>query len=292
MSGGRQQSFLAEYTNGTTILFWLCHVAAVALLWRVGWSWRGLAVTGLVYACGMFFVTAGYHRYFSHRSFKTSRWFQFVLAFGAQITIQKSVLWWAARHRHHHKMSDHPEDVHSTRHHGFWWSHMGWFLSRQYKATDFDSIRDMAKYPELRMLHGHPMDYMPGVLYAALMYVIGGTWLLAWGAMIPLVLVWHGTFTINSLSHVFGWQRYDTNDDSKNNPILALVTLGEGWHNNHHHYQRSCRQGFFWWEFDITYYVLRLLSVVGLVWDVTSPPKHVIEGRTRGEARPASSAAT
>src|SRR5262249_41037201 len=145
----------------------------------------------------MFFVTAGYHRYFSHRSFKTSRWFQFVLAFGAQITTQKSVLWWSSRHRHHHKTSDTPADVHSTLQHGFWWSHLGWFCSKRYKSTDFQAVSDLARYPELRMMHGHPWDYIPGLLYGGLMYWIGGVWLLAYGAMIPLVLVWHGTFCIN-----------------------------------------------------------------------------------------------
>jgi stearoyl-CoA desaturase (delta-9 desaturase) len=287
---------LRDYFSRINLPFWIAHLLAVACLFWVGWSWSALGWTALVYAIGMFFVTAGYHRYFSHRSYKTSRWFQLVLAF-AQATAQKGVLWWASRHRHHHRTSDTEDDVHSAAHRGFLWSHMGWFLADENKATNVGEVRDLATYPELRLLNRYGIDVLPAVAYALIIYLVGGVRGLAYAAFLPVVLIWHGTFLINSLAHIIGSQRYDTGEHSKNNPVLALITLGEGWHNNHHHYQRSCRQGFRWWELDITYMVLCALSALGLVWDVSTAPRSVIErvasrrpgpatGRASSAARP------
>jgi stearoyl-CoA desaturase (delta-9 desaturase) len=226
-----------------------------------------------LYLPRMFFVTGAYHRYFSHRSYRTSRWFQFVLALGATMTAQKGVLWWAAHHRAHHKFSDEPGDLHSAKRDGFWWSHMGWILARDLEGTDVSRIRDFAKYPELRWLDR--WWFVPPVVAGVATYAIGGWFALVWGFALCQVLCWHGTFTINSLSHLWGGRRYATTDDSRNNPVLAAITLGEGWHNNHHHYQSAARQGFFWWEVDVTYYVLRALAAIGLVWDVRGVPDHV-----------------
>ncbi len=236
------------------------------------WSYVALAL-GLYYA-RMFFVTAGYHRYFSHRSFKTSRWFQFLLAFFAMTSSQKGVLWWAAHHRNHHRFSDTENDLHSPTQQGFWWSHVGWILSTLNEATEVQMIRDYYKFPELRWLNDHFI--VPPVALAVSLFFIGGWGWLIWGFFISTVMLWHGSFCINSLAHVFGRRRYATTDTSRNSFLLSLVTLGEGWHNNHHHYMASVRQGFFWWEVDITFYILRALSWLGIVWDLRMPPEHVL----------------
>jgi stearoyl-CoA desaturase (delta-9 desaturase) len=267
------QSWRRIYFNVLSIPFWGVHILTVVGIAILGFSWLGLLLAIALYIPRIFFVTGAYHRYFSHRSYKTSRWFQFVLALGATFTSQKGPLWWAAHHRIHHKLSDAPGDLHSVKQSGFWWSHMGWILSRDLEDTDLSRIRDFAKYPELRWLNTYWM--IPPVLAGVVTFLIGGFFALVWGFALAQVLTWHGTFTINSLSHLWGARRYKTDDDSRNNPVLAVITMGEGWHNNHHHYQVSVRQGFFWWEIDATYYVLRAFAAVGLVWDLHGVPDHV-----------------
>ena len=256
--------------------FFGVHVAAVVGVAILGWSWTGFALAMALYFIRMFGVTGAYHRYFSHRTYRTSRAFQFVLAVLAQTSFQKGALWWAAHHRDHHKFSDTTRDPHSFREDGFWWSHVGWILSRDTEETDLKKIGDLARYPELRWLNTYHL--VPGVLLGVSLWLAGGWPALVWGLFVSTVLVWHGTFSINSLAHWWGRRRYSTTDDSKNSLALALITMGEGWHNNHHYYPRSTRQGFFWWEIDCTYYILRALSAVGLVWDLHSPPKAVLEG--------------
>jgi stearoyl-CoA desaturase (delta-9 desaturase) len=256
-----------------TAPFYLVHVVAVAGVALLGWSWKGLALAVGLYYARMFFVTAGYHRYFAHRTYKTSRVFQFLLAFFAQTSTQKGALWWAAHHRIHHKLSDKPGDVHSMKLEGFWWSHVGWILSTKHEQTEWEQIPDLAKYPELRWLNR--FQIVPSLVYCVALFLAGGSFALVWGYFVSTVLLWHGTFTINSLMHWMGRRRYATTDESRNSLTLALVTLGEGWHNNHHYYPRSTAQGFFWWEIDITFYVLRALSLVGLVWDLHTPPKKI-----------------
>lgn len=257
------------------IPFLLMHLAPLALVWT-GWSWYGLAVAVASYYVRMFGITAGYHRYFSHRSFTTGRVFQFVLAFLAQASMQKGVIWWAANHRHHHWYSDKENDVHSPVRHGFWWSHVGWVVSKEWDSTDPRTVRDLTRYPEIVWLnHWH---WVPGVAWAVLMTALFGWEIgLLWGFFISSILTWHGTFTINSLCHVIGKRVYATTDTSKNSAILAAITLGEGWHNNHHFYQRSAAQGWRWYEFDVTYMVLQLLQLVRVVSNVSKPPRHVIE---------------
>jgi stearoyl-CoA desaturase (delta-9 desaturase) len=259
--------------------FWAVHVVAAVGAFMVGWSWTAAAWLFGSYLVRMFAVTAGYHRYFSHRTFKTSRAFQLVLAVLAMSSAQQGVLWWAAHHRNHHKYSDEPEDVHSPVQYGFWYSHMGWI--GQNKATNLDRIKDFAKYPELRFLDR--FDLSVAVAWGFALYLIGGSTALFWGHFVSLVLAWHVTFCINSLAHVWGSKRYVTGDDSRNNFVLAVLTLGEGWHNNHHHYQRSARQGFFWWEIDISYYVLKVLEAMRIVWDVDGVPAHVRDAKRTPE---------
>jgi stearoyl-CoA desaturase (delta-9 desaturase) len=253
--------------------FWAVHVAALTGAIAVGWSRTACAWLVGSYLVRMFAITAGYHRYFAHRAFKTSRIGQFILALLAMASAQRGVLWWASHHRHHHKHSDEPDDVHSPRQRGFWWSHVSWMLGARHKATHADRIRDFMKYPELRLLNR--LDLVIAVGWGFALYFIGGPVALFWGHFVSLVLAWHVTFCINSLAHVWGTRPYPTSDDSRNNMLLAVLTLGEGWHNNHHHYQRSARQGFLWWQIDVTYYVLKALEVVHIVWDVEGVPRHV-----------------
>ena len=254
-------------------VFWLIHVGCFLAIWTgVSPLWVGVCIA--LYAVRMFGVTAGYHRYFSHKTFKLGRVPQFLLAWLAQSTCQKSVLWWAAHHRHHHRHSDKETDIHSPHQQGFWYSHVGWILDPETDDTNMLMVRDWQRFPELLWLHRN--DMVPPFSLALACFLLGGWEGLIVGFCWSTVLLWHGTFTINSLSHVFGTRRYETSDDSRNNPLLAFITLGEGWHNNHHHYPGSCRQGFRWYEFDMTYYALRALSWVGIVRDIKEPPRHVV----------------
>lgn len=224
-----------------------------------------------LYLIRMFGITGAYHRYFSHRAYKTSRGFQFILAWIGCSALQKGPLWWASHHRHHHRHSDTGMDVHSPYQPSLWWSHVGWVLSGEYEETDWNSIHDFSQYPELRWLNY--FHWIPGILLGSLCLLVGGWSGLVVGFLISTVALYHITFTINSLCHRFGRRRYATPDDSRNNAVLAVLTLGEGWHNNHHHYQSSANQGFFWWEVDFSYYALRALALLGLVWDIRKPPE-------------------
>jgi stearoyl-CoA desaturase (delta-9 desaturase) len=228
-------------------------------------------------------TTLGYHRYFSHRTFRTSRVMQFLIAWWAQSSTEKGVLWWAGHHRNHHRYSDEAGDVHSPARRGFFYSHIGWILSDRWDETPLDVIRDMAQYPELRWLNRFHL--VPPVTLAVVCFLAGGMPALVWGYFISTVLVWHSTFTINSLSHVYGRRRFPTTDTSRNNPWLAVLTLGEGWHNNHHYFCSTARNGFYWWEIDVTWYVIWTMEKLGLVWDVKRVPQRVLdEGRRRQPA--------
>ncbi len=222
-----------------------------------------------LYVIRMWGVTAGYHRYFSHRAYKTNRVFQFILALVGTTAVQKGVLWWAAHHRHHHRESDTEKDIHSPIQKGFWWSHMNWILCDKYGETRYEAIKDFARFPELRFLNRFYL--LPPIALAVALYFIGGFSMLVWGFFVSTTLLWHGTFTINSLSHIFGERRYKTTDTSKNNFLLALLTLGEGWHNNHHYHQNTANQGWFWWEVDLSYYSLKVLSWLRIVSDLRTP---------------------
>jgi stearoyl-CoA desaturase (delta-9 desaturase) len=259
---------MKNFMKSGTLAFWGVHALCFTALLLPFRASDVLLAIGTYYL-RMFFITGGYHRYFSHRTYQTSRPFQFFIAFMAMTSSQKGVLWWGAHHRYHHQHSDQDADIHSPKK-GFWWSHMGWILNEQYEETDLTKIQDFAKFPELRWLNRFWM--VPAATYALVLYLLGGVNAFVWGALISTVLLWHGTFTINSLSHVWGGRRYETGDTSRNNFILSLVTLGEGWHNNHHKFPGATRNGFFWWEIDITFYVLKLFSALGLVWNLRPVP--------------------
>jgi stearoyl-CoA desaturase (delta-9 desaturase) len=255
--------------------FILAHLLAIAGVIYVGVSVELVALALGLYVLRMFFITAAYHRYFAHRSFKTSRPFQFLLALGGTTAAQRGVLWWAGHHRDHHRYSDTPQDLHSPIQTGFLWSHVGWFLDGQNDPTPFDKIRDFEKYPELRWLNRNWL--VPPLAGLVGLYLVAGLPWAVWGGLVSTVLLWHGTFTINSLSHIYGSRRFQTTDTSKNNPLLALITLGEGWHNNHHYFAASANQGFYWYELDVSFLVLRVLEKMRLVWDLKRPPESVLE---------------
>lgn len=258
------------------------HLACLALIW-VGFSWFALGTALAMYAVRMFAITAFYHRYFSHKAFRASRAMQFGFALLGAAAVQRGPLWWAAHHRRHHRHADTRNDPHSPVIRGFYWSHMGWFLSRRGFATDLAAVPDLAKYAELRWLDRY--DLCVPVALAAALFVAGdllaahapglhtsGAQLLVWGFFVSTVALFHCTVTINSLAHRWGTRRFDTADNSRNNWLLALITFGEGWHNNHHRFPGSARQGFRWWEFDATYCILRAMAALGLVRDLKPVP--------------------
>jgi len=249
------------------------HLVALATPWLAPPTAGLIGLAAALYLVRMFGITAGYHRYFAHRAYRTSRVFQFVLAFLGGTSAQKGVLWWAAHHRDHHRESDGPGDIHSPVQRGFWWSHVGWFLSTRYNATRAERIRDLAAYPELRFLDRY--HAIPPSLLGLGLFLAGGWPALLWGFFVSTTVLWHGTFLINSLAHVMGSRRYQTGDESRNNFLLALLTLGEGWHNNHHFYPTTANQGWFWWELDLSWLMLRGLRRVGVVRDLRAPPERI-----------------
>jgi stearoyl-CoA desaturase (delta-9 desaturase) len=258
------------------------HLGCLGVIW-VGMSLTAVLVAVALYALRMFAITGFYHRYFSHCAFHTSRTAQFVFALLGATGVQRGPLWWASQHRHHHSHSDQPEDVHSARQHGFFWSHMGWFMARENFATRRELIGNLWRFPELRFLDRY--DGLVPLLLGLALYGSGealaafapglqtsGLQLVVWGFCISTVVLYHATFTINSMAHGYGSRRYATRDDSRNNVWLALLTFGEGWHNNHHHFPGAARQGFYWWEIDLTYYGLRVLAALGIIWDLKEVP--------------------
>lgn len=265
--------------------FWLIHIACL------GAVWTGTSPAAVVFALGtylvrMFFITAFYHRYFAHRSYRASRVMQFVFAVLGCTAGQRGPLWWAAHHRLHHRQSDTPADPHSPRQRGFLFAHTLWFLTRANFSSPKQYVKDWRRYPELLSLER--LDWVPFVLFGVGCYGMGewfggaygtdGMQFLVWGFFISTTLLYHATYTINSLAHKYGTRRFDTGDDSKNNIWLALLTLGEGWHNNHHRYPASARQGFYWWEVDISYWLLRLLSSASVISGMRPVPASVLDG--------------
>ncbi|HET6619870.1 MAG TPA: acyl-CoA desaturase [Dongiaceae bacterium] len=266
----------------SAVPFVLVHLGSAAAIWS-GITWPAVALCAALYGVRMFAIVAGYHRYFSHRAFATSRTFQFVLAVLAQTSAQKSILWWASKHRHHHLHSDTLHDVHSPRHKGFIYSHLGWIFNRKHDQADLTNVADLVRWPELMWLK--KVELLPAAVLAVLCFLAAGWPGLVVGFLWSTVLLYHATFCINSLAHVHGSRRYVTGDDSRNNRLLAILTLGEGWHNNHHAYQSSARQGFRRWEIDPAYYILQGMSRVGLIWELRAPPEHVVRNEQRLGAR-------
>lgn len=256
---------LRGYSFGAIVPFFLLHAGATAVFFvPFAWKWVWLAIA--TYYLRMFGVTAGYHRYFSHRSYKMGRVPQFLMAFLAQTSSQKGVLWWAAHHRDHHQNSDLDSDIHSPWRSGFWWAHVGWVIANEYDEYEPRRIQDFAKFPELRWLNRH--HWIPTAVFGAAIYLVFGVSAFIWGYVFSTVLLFHCTFSINSIAHLWGTKRFETGDESRNNFLLALITMGEGWHNNHHKFMYSCRQGMKWWEVDLTFYIVKALSWVGITREI------------------------
>ncbi|PYS94253.1 MAG: acyl-CoA desaturase [Acidobacteria bacterium] len=278
----KRENGLGKLDYPTAVQFLCMHAACLLVIWS-GASVVAVLTCLALYVGRMFAITAGFHRLFAHRTYSTGRLFQFVLAFTGTTAYQKGPLWWSAHHRSHHLHTDTAHDLHSPLTRGLWRSHIGWFLARDSRATDRVLVSNLTKYRDLRWLDRFYV--LPPVLLAAATFLLGtllqryapglgtsGGQMLVWGFFISTVLLYHGTFTVNSLAHLFGRRRFATDDNSRNNLLVALLTLGEGWHNNHHYYPASERQGFYWWEVDISHYTLRLLSWFGVVWDLHTPP--------------------
>jgi stearoyl-CoA desaturase (delta-9 desaturase) len=276
-----------------TIPFVFLHAGCLGIIWT-GWSPVAVWTAVALYFIRMFAVTGIYHRYFSHKTYRTSRFGQFLLALLGASAVQRGALWWAYHHRDHHKHSDGPEDVHSPHVHGFLWSHIGWITSRRNFPTDYSKIPDLAKYKELVFLNR--FDWVVPVLLATALFGAGalletfvpslGTsagQMLVWGFFVSTTFLFHGTSCINSMAHLMGRRRFKTDDDSRNSLILAFITLGEGWHNNHHRYQSATRNGFYWWEIDITYYILKVMSWTGFISGLKSVPQSIYEEAARAQ---------
>ncbi|MDT7850723.1 acyl-CoA desaturase [Methylophilus sp. VKM B-3414] len=261
------------------------HLALIALYW-VGWSPFAVAFAIGLYLIRMFAITGFYHRYFAHKTFQTSRAGQFLFALIGATAVQRGPLWWAAHHRSHHVHADQPQDIHSPHQHGLLWSHLGWFLSHANFKTQLERVRELTRFRELCWLDR--FDSLVPLALALGIFLLGtalahyapqlqtnGWQLLVWGFVVSTVALYHATFCVNSLAHVWGSRRYATRDHSRNNWLIALLTLGEGWHNNHHHFPGSVKQGFYWWEIDLTYYGLRVLAALGLIWNLKQVPVEV-----------------
>ena len=257
----------------STFLLVVTHLACfLAFFTRFSWGLVALALVG--YVVRMWAITAGYHRYFAHRAYRTGRVFRFVLAWLGASAMQNGPLWWASIHRRHHKHADGPRDPHSPRG-GLWHAHMGWFLGGRYDGMELSNVADLSRYRELRLVER--FSWVPILVHIAVCYAVAGIPGVVWGFAISTCAVLHVTACINSMAHLWGRRRYDTLDDSRNNALLAVLTLGEGWHNNHHHYESCARQGFFWWELDVTYMTLRVLAAMGVVSGLREPPTWAVE---------------
>lgn len=262
--------------------FILLHLGVAFVFWT-GFSWTALAALVITYSLRILAITAGFYRYFSHRTFRTSRPFQFVLAWLGTSAAQKGPLWWTA---HHHKHADTDKNVLSPVQRSFGWSHVGWILSNSFKDTNYEMVKDLKKVPELKLLNKYHL--IPPIQLAIGTFVTGellnyyfpslgtsGFQLLIYGFIISTVLLYCSTFTVNSLAHVFGKRRFETTNNSRNNWFISLITLGEGWYNNQHRSPSSERQAFYWWEFDFSHYALKVLSWFNIVRDLRVPPKRV-----------------
>jgi stearoyl-CoA desaturase (delta-9 desaturase) len=223
-------------------------------------------------------LTLAFHRYFAHRAFQMSRATRFAWAWIGTSAMQKGPLWWAGNHVDHHKYADREGDPHSPRLSGFYYAHIGWFLddAKWERVSQANPVlRDFGSVPEIAFLDRWYI--VPPLTLAVAMFAMGGFPWLFWGFCLPTMTLAHATFAINTVNHLWGSRRFDTIDESRNNPITAFFAVGEGWHNNHHRYQRSARNGFYWWEFDPTWYAIKAMSWVGLAWDIQPVPARIYE---------------
>jgi stearoyl-CoA desaturase (delta-9 desaturase) len=258
-------------------IFWTVQASAL-LVFFVPFSWGFVALWAASHFLRAIGLTLSFHRYFAHRAFKMNRVARFAWAWIGTAAMQKGPLWWASHHVNHHKFADRDGDPHSPMVSGVFYAHIGWFLhDTKYDRVEATNpvIRDFSRVPEIAWLER--FFFVPPALLAGAMFLVGGFPWLVWGFCLPTMTLAHATFAINTVNHMFGSRRFETVDESRNNAITALFAAGEGWHNNHHRYQRAARNGFYWWEFDMTWYVIRAMAAVGLVWDIQSVPKRIYD---------------
>mgnify|MGYP001822980434 CR=1 FL=1 len=257
----------------------------------LGAFFTGVSAVALWVALGMyvaraFGVTAGFHRLLAHGSYKTNRATQFMLTLLGSLAVQGGPLWWVSHHRNHHRYTETPKDIHSPTRRGFWYAHMGWMMDKACFEGTAANVKELHRYPEIKLLQRHyPLLLL---LEATALFGLGawlssaypelgtsGMQMLVWGFFISTVALWHATFMVNSVCHIWGSKDYDAGDSSTNNWIVALLTLGEGWHNNHHKFAYSARHGLRWWQLDMTWLTLKLFSLVGLVRDLRLPRQRI-----------------
>lgn len=265
---------LSKYNWPSMIFIGGTHLIAILAPFWIEITQEGIFILFVLYLINTFGITVGYHRYFSHKSFTTSRLFQFILALLAQSATQNGVLWWAEKHRLHHRYSDTKDDVHSPVTQGFFYGHCGWLFILANAEKKYTLVKDLERFPELRWLDKY--DQLPTIILGIIILMTSGWSGFVIGFCLSRVICWHGAFTVNSIAHLYGSQRYMTGDNSRNCFWLSLFTYGDSWHNNHHHYASSANHGFFWWEIDIGYYLLVILSWLGIVWDLKKPPPHLL----------------
>jgi len=266
-------------------LFWLIQASAL-LVFAVPFRWAFIALWAASHFLRAVGLTLAYHRYYAHRAFKMHRVTRFIWTFIGAAAMQKGPIWWAGHHVNHHKFADRDGDPHSPMVSGVYYAHLGWFLN----DTKFDRVdatnpvlRDFGSIPEIAFLDRH--FWLPPTVLAIALYLAGGLPWVVWGFCVPTMTLAHATFAINSVNHMFGSRRFETVDESRNNPLTAFFAAGEGWHNNHHRYQRAARNGFYWWEFDITWYAIRAMQALGLAWDVQPVPARLYKEARAVKAR-------
>jgi len=258
-------------------IFWSIQASAL-LVFAVPFRWAYVALWAGAHFVRAVGLTLAFHRYYAHRAFKMGRVTRFLWTFIGTAAMQKGPLWWAGHHVNHHKFADREGDPHSPMVSGVYYAHLGWFLNdTKYDRVEATNpvIRDFSTVPEIAFLDR--FFGVPPLMMAIALYLAGGMPWVVWGFCLPTMTLAHATFAINSINHMFGSRRFETVDESRNNPLTAFFAAGEGWHNNHHRFQRAARNGFYWWEFDITWYVIRLMKAVGLAWDVQPVPKRIYE---------------
>ncbi|WP_150466612.1 acyl-CoA desaturase [Francisella sp. SYW-9] len=268
----------------TIIAFSTMHLACLAIFF-VNYNITALLVFLITFSIRTFALTAGYHRYFSHKAFQTSRVFQFILALVGTWASQKGPLWWSGHHRYHHIHSDKETDMHSPKN-GVFQAHVGWVFEARSDDVDPKFIKDWVKYPEIVWLDKYAHESF--ALYLVGLFILGscisyfyptletsGLAFVFWGGILSTVLLYHTTFSVNSICHIFGSRDYQTTDNSRNNWLVALITFGEGWHNNHHKFAYSIRNNLKFWQIDITYIILCVLKKFRIVWNFKQPKKTI-----------------
>jgi stearoyl-CoA desaturase (Delta-9 desaturase) len=270
------------------LIFWAVQASAV-LVFFVPFTWGLLALWAVSHFSRAVGLTLAFHRYFAHRAFQMNRATRFFWTFVGTAAMQKGPIWWAGHHVNHHRFADRDGDPHSPMVSGVYYAHIGWFLNDarhdRLEATN-PVVRDFSTAPEIAFLDRY--FFVPPLLLATTMYLVGGVTWLVWGFCVPTMTLAHATFAINTVNHMFGSRRFDTIDESRNNPLTALFAAGEGWHNNHHRYQRAARNGFYWWEIDLTWYAIRTMALLGLAWDLHPVPDRVYAEARATKARRAS----